>query len=90
LKTIANLTNFTIFSVFIVINASVIYLRYKKPITTGFKVPLHIGRFPVIPFLGIVTSIFMIANLTYDVLVLGLLIIAIGFVVDTILNLKYK
>ncbi|HUT00753.1 MAG TPA: amino acid permease [Candidatus Thermoplasmatota archaeon] len=90
LKTIANLTNFTIFSVFIVINASVIYFRYKKPITTGFRVPFHVGKFPVIPFLGIVTSIFMIANLTYDVLLLGLLLIVIGFIVDSILNLKYK
>lgn len=90
LKTIANLTNFTIFSVFIVINASVIYFRYKKPITTGFRVPLHVGRFPVIPFLGVVTSIFMIVNLTHDVLILGLILIVIGFIVDTILNLKYK
>ena len=90
LKTIANLTNFTIFSVFIIINASVIYFRYKKPITTGFRVPLHVGRFPVIPFFGIVASIFMIANITYDVLLLGLILIVIGFIVDMILNLKYK
>lgn len=90
LKTIANLTNFTIFSVFIIINATVIYFRYKKPITTGFRVPLHIGRFPVVPFLGIVTSLFMITNLTYDVLILGILLTIIGFVVDTVLNVKYK
>ncbi|MBN2599363.1 MAG: amino acid permease [Candidatus Thermoplasmatota archaeon] len=90
LKTIANLTNFTIFSVFIVINASVIYLRYKKPNPTGFQIPLHIGRFPVIPFLGMITSLFMIANLTYDVLLFGLLLIIIGFIIDTILNVKYK
>lgn len=90
LKTIANLTNFTIFSVFIMINASVIYFRYKKPRKTGFRVPLHVGRLPVIPFLGIVTSLFMIGNLSYDVLVLGLVLIVIGFVVDMILNLKYK
>ena len=90
LKTIANLTNFTIFSVFIIINATVIYFRYKKPITTGFRVPLHIGRFPVVPILGIVTSLFMITNLTYDVLILGILLTIIGFVVDTVLNVKYK
>jgi APA family basic amino acid/polyamine antiporter len=90
LKTIANLTNFTIFSVFIVINASVIYFRYKKPIATGFKVPLHVGRFPVLPFLGMITSLFMIANLTLDVLLFGVVLIIVGFLVDTILNLKYK
>jgi basic amino acid/polyamine antiporter, APA family len=90
LKTIANLTNFTVFSVFIVINASVIYFRYKKPIATGFKVPLHVGRFPVLPFLGMITSLFMIANLTFDVLLFGVVLIIVGFLVDTILNLKYK
>ena len=90
LKTIANLTNFTVFSVFIVINASVIYFRYKKPIATGFKVPFHIGRFPVLPFLGMITSLFMIANLTLDVLLFGVVLIIIGVLVDTILNLKYK
>lgn len=90
LKTIANLTNFTIFAVFIVINASVIYFRYKKPTNSGFKAPFSVGKFPVIPFLGIITSLFMIANLTYGVIILGLFLIIIGFLVDLILNLKYK
>ncbi|UCE05373.1 MAG: amino acid permease [bacterium] len=90
LKTIANLTNFTIFAVFIAINASVIYFRFKKPLKKGFMVPLSIGRFPIIPFFGILTSIFMIANLTTDVLILGCVLITIGFVVDMILNLKFK
>lgn len=90
LKTIANLTNFTIFSVFIMINASVIYFRYKKPIVIGFMVPFHIGWFPVIPFLGIVTSLWMIVSLPVDVLLFGSLIIVIGFVVDIILDMKCK
>jgi APA family basic amino acid/polyamine antiporter len=90
LKTIANLTNFTIFAVFIAINASVIYFRYKKPVDKGFKVPLSIGRFPLIPFLGIITSIFMIANLSLNILFLGLILIVIGIVIDIILNIKYE
>jgi len=90
LKTIANLTNFTIFAVFIAINASVIYFRYKKPVKGGFKVPLSIGRFPIIPFFGIVTSIFMITNLSIFVLILGFILIIIGIVVDLILNIKYE
>jgi APA family basic amino acid/polyamine antiporter len=89
LKTIANLTNFTIFAVFIAINASVIYFRYKKPIKGGFKVPLSIGRFPIIPFIGIITSIFMIMNLSIFVLILGFVLIIIGIVIDLILNIKY-
>lgn len=88
LKTVANLTNFTIFAVFIVINASLIYFRYRKPVKEGFKVPIAIGRFPVLPFLGIVTSMFMIINLSFDVLLLGLILIIIGVVFDFILDVK--
>jgi amino acid transporter len=90
LKTIANLTNFTIFTVFIAINSSVIYFRYKKPIYKGFKVPLSIGRFPIIPLFGIITSAFMITNLSYFVLILGAALIIIGIIVDIILNIKYE
>ena len=90
LKTIANLTSFTIFSVFIAINASVIYYRYRKPVKNGFKVPFSIGRFPVIPFLGIVSSVFMIANLSIEVLILGIILIFIGVVIDLILDIKYE
>lgn len=90
LKTIANLTNFTIFSVFIAINACVIYYRFKIPIETGFKVPFSIGRFPVIPFLGIVSSVFMITNLSIGVLFLGIVLIIIGVLVDLILEIKYE
>jgi APA family basic amino acid/polyamine antiporter len=90
LKTIANLTNFTIFIVFIVINASVIYFRYKKPIDKGFKVPLSVGRFPIIPFFGIITSVFMITNLSIFVLILGAVLIIVGIIFDLILNIKYE
>ncbi len=90
LKTVANLTNFTIFMVFIIINSSVIYFRYKKPLKGGFKVPISIGKLPVLPLLGIITSIFMISSLSINVLLLGFILLVIGFFVDIILNLKYE
>jgi len=80
LKTIANLTNFTIFVTFIVINASVIFLRIKKPITHGFKVPLSIKKIPILPFLGLITSLFMILYLSYDVLLIGGIMLLVGFI----------
>jgi len=88
LKTIANLTNFTIFIVFIVVNASVIYFRYNKPVEEGFKVPLNIGKFPLVPLLGIATSMFMIVNLTFDVLLLGSVLVILGIVLYFILNMN--
>jgi APA family basic amino acid/polyamine antiporter len=90
LKTVANLTNFTIFVVFIIINASVIYFRYKNPVNKGFQVPLSVGKFPIIPFIGIITSLFMIANLSFIILLYGFFLIIGGFGVDTILNIKYE
>lgn len=90
LKTIANLTNFTIFMVFILINSAVIYYRYKKPINVGFKVPFSIGKLPIIPLMGIITSAFMILNIAYTVLILGLILLIIGFAVDLVLNIKYE
>ena len=78
LKTIANLTNFTIFLIFILVNASLIYLRYRNPRETSFTVPVNIGRFPVIPTLGIITSCFMIVNINPDVLILGSILVVVG------------
>jgi APA family basic amino acid/polyamine antiporter len=88
LKTIANLTNFTIFAVFIAVNLAVIYFRYKKPSDVGFRVPISIGKLPLIPCLGIITSIFMIINLDYNVLILGLTLILIGGIISKIINKK--
>jgi len=88
LKTIANLTNFTIFVVFIVVNAAVIYLRYKGPASHGFRVPFSIGTMPVLPLLGIITSVFMILNLNQTVLALGGGLIVIGLIVSVILEQK--
>jgi APA family basic amino acid/polyamine antiporter len=86
LTSIANLTNFTIFSVFIFVNASLIYLRIKKPTSKGFKVPINIGNIPILPVLGILTSLFMIANVALNILALGALLIFIGLMVYIVLN----
>jgi APA family basic amino acid/polyamine antiporter len=52
MKITAQITDIFILSVFVVINASVIKLRYSDIKKKGFRVPLSIGRFPVLPLLG--------------------------------------
>jgi len=79
LKTVANLTNFTVFAVFIFVNAAVIYFRYKKPISTGFLSPISIGKMPVFPLLGILSSLFMIINVEYHILIMGGVLVVTGF-----------
>ena len=86
LKTVANLTNFTIFATFISVNLSLIYLRIKKPVSPGFHIPFSVKNIPILPVFGIITSVFMIMNLSYDVLLIGLAVIIVGIVVHFLLN----
>ena len=92
IKTVANLTNFTIFATFILVNFSLVYIRKKKPTSSGFRVPFSIKNIPILPVFGIITSFFMIINLSYDVLIIGSALIIIGFIVHFLLfrpkNLK--
>ena len=88
LATIANLTNFTIFIIFILVNASVIYFRYRRPVETGFKTPLTIGRFPILPFLGLLTSLFMLIYLPINVLGLGFALVILGLLVHLALKIS--
>lgn len=77
---VAGLTDFAIFLVFIVVNASLIYLRYKEPDTKrGFKVPLSIGKFPVLPLIGILATFLLLIHLDKIVTFVGMIITAIGF-----------
>ena len=88
LSKVANLTNFSIFVTFISVNAAVIYLRYKKPTNRGFKVPLNIGRFPLIPFFGILSCFLLILNVGLDVIIWGSVLILIGLVIDELMEVK--
>lgn len=76
--TVAEITNFAVFLSFIAVNASLIYLRYKAPTTKGFRVPLSIGKFPILPALGIATSIFLMANLSLIVILGGIVLTILG------------
>jgi len=87
IKTFANMTNFTVFVTFILVNASVIWFRYKKPnIKKGFKTPINIGKLPLLPVLGIITCLFMLLNVGFDVLIYGFIIMLIGIVIYWITN----
>jgi APA family basic amino acid/polyamine antiporter len=85
-KTVANLTNFTIFAVFIMVNAAVIYFRYKKPVSRGFKSPLSIGVIPVFPVLGLISAVFMMVNIEPVVFLVGVGLILSGFIIHYLLR----
>ena len=89
---VADITNFTIFITFAMINSAVIYLRYKLPnFKRSFKVPLAINGLPFLPFVGIATSLLMLTSLGIKIILYGLLIVFAGFVAFELLSRKiYK
>ena len=54
---VANITNFGLLSVFVIINLSLIWIKLKKPnIESSFSSPLDYNGFPVTSIMGMVTS----------------------------------
>ncbi len=78
---IANVTNFTLFVTFMVINAAVIVLRYHSPHTPRpFRIPYSLGRLPLVPVAGIIFCIFLLAVQDLAVLTLGVVLTGVGVV----------
>ena len=87
---VANVDNFTLFVTFFVINAALILLRYKEPqMGRPFKVPLAIGKFPVLPLFGIVFCVFMLLQLELKVLFVGAVLVVMGWVLSFV-NMNKK
>lgn len=79
---VANIANFMIFIVFFMVNLSLIKLRYTDPERKRpFKVPLNIGRFPLLPFLGALSTVFLFFQLSLEVITYGLVFAGIGVLI---------
>jgi len=87
IRKVAEVSNFTILAVFISVNASLIYLRYSKPyLPRPFKVPLNLGKFPILPFFGIIFSLFLMSHFTTTTIISGTIILFMGFVLYKMLK----
>ncbi|MDG6223104.1 MAG: amino acid permease [Candidatus Bathyarchaeota archaeon] len=76
---VANLTSLGVFFTFALVNLSVIVLRYKKPnVKRPFKVPLKIGSFPVVPFLGLLSCLLMVTQFNFNVILAGSVVLGLG------------
>jgi len=85
LGTVANMVNFTLFVVFFFMNLAVIMLRYKAPeVKRSFKVPLNIGKFPVIPLVGALSAVFMLAHQGGTILFYGGVLTVVGVILSFI------
>jgi len=79
---VANVTNFTLFVTFIVINAAVIALRYHTPdAARAFKIPGSFGRLPLPPVAGILFCMLLLAAQEWQVLLLGTALTGAGIAI---------
>ena len=83
ISVVANLTNFALLAAFVIINAAVVVLRFREPSThRPFRVPGNIGRLPLIPLLGIITSLFLLAFVGWTAILMGLSLCLLGLVIN--------
>jgi len=76
---VANITVFAIVITFASVNLAVIVLRYTEPdIERKFKVPINIGKFPILPLFGLGISVYMTFQFEFEIMLVGLAIIASG------------
>jgi APA family basic amino acid/polyamine antiporter len=85
---VAGATNFAVFIGFAAVNVSLIVLRYKQPdLVRPFRVPLNIGKLPLLPIAALASVAFMVANLDTDALLVGGALFVSGIVAMELLQL---
>jgi APA family basic amino acid/polyamine antiporter len=79
LRVLASVANFAAFAIFFSVNLSLIWLRFKMPETERpFRVPLALGKLPIIPTLGLISCVILISYLDLLGVILGIAALAIG------------
>ncbi len=87
IRTVASVTDFGAFLIFAFVNLSLIWLRFREPaVERGFKVPVNIGVFPVLPFLGLLSSIIMLFQFNAGIALASAAILASGAIVYKFLD----
>jgi len=88
---VANIAVFAIVITFASINLAVIVLRYTEPdIERKFRVPINIGKFPILPLFGLGISVYMAFQFQIEVVLVGVAIIGIGGIFFVISNNKKR
>jgi len=84
---VANIAVFAIVVTFAMVNLSVILLRYVQPeVERPFRVPVNIGKFPILPLFGLGATIYMAFQFELEIVAVGLGIIAAGVIFYLVYN----
>ena len=79
ITTVAALTDFAALFVFMIINFTVIWLRFTRPNDIrGFKIPLNIFKAPIIPIIGTIFCGFMLFHFSKKVFFAGIAFFLVG------------
>jgi basic amino acid/polyamine antiporter, APA family len=69
IRKVALITNFLMFLTFLVMNVTLIYMRFTKPdIERPFKIPFNVGKVPLLSVVAIVLLLVMIAYSIYGLI----------------------
>ncbi len=84
---VANIVVFAIVITFAMVNLSVILLRYVRPdVERPFKVPLNVGKFPILPLFGFVMTVYMAMQFELEIILAGLGILGTGCIFYLLYN----
>ncbi len=88
---VAMITVFATIITFAMMNLAVVVLRYTEPnIERPYKIPLNVGKFPILPLFGLTITIYMLFQFELDVIFTGLIIIVMGAILYFFYNKKIK
>jgi APA family basic amino acid/polyamine antiporter len=89
--TVASLTDFGALFVFIMVNISLIVLRYTEPFSARkFIVPGSIGKFPVIPAIGTLLCFALLMHFSLKIWVYSTLLFSLGILMYYVFNRKKR
>ena len=84
---VANIVVFAVVITFAMVNLAVILLRYVQPdVERPFKVPLNVGKFPILPLFGFAVTVYMAIQFELEIILVGLGIIGAGVVFYAVYN----
>lgn len=84
---VANVSVFTVFIAYALVNFALMWLRYKRPgLDRPFRSPIKIGSFPIFAGLGLVTSVAMLSQFDYGTMLAGAVATASGLIAHLVIE----
>ena len=92
LETVASVSSLATMLAFLSVNVALIALRYSQSSKQrSFRVPLSIGKFPILPLLGSIICVVLLTQFEATVYLIGgmlILLSALGFILSDRISLK--